>query len=307
MPTSTAQAMTHLAQNLILGIDGGASYCKARIVDGHGNRLGEGTAGPANTRLGIDRTFTAMRSAAHAALRAAGLESEPLSRLHVGAGLAGVNVEADRQAAIDHPHPFASLIVTTDVHIACLGAFQGGDGGVLVLGTGSVGLAIVDGRASSVGGWGFQVGDQGSGAKLGCRALRQALLAHEGVIPASRLSERLLARFDNQPGQVVLWAADAKPADFGEIAPLVVELAAAGDALAIGLMNESGAEASLLGDALLARGAKRIALSGGFAPSLRPWLSDEVKASLVEPAGDAMAGAILLAQRARSDATAPAP
>ncbi len=292
-----------MAQDLILGIDGGGSHCKARIVDPGGNRLGEGTAGPANTRLGIERTFAEIQAAAQAALAAAGLASEPLSRLHAGAGLAGVNVEADRRAAIAHPHPFASLTVATDVHIACLGAFQGGDGGVLVFGTGSVGLAIVDGCAASVGGWGFQVGDQGSGANLGCRALRQALLAHEGVIPASQLSERLMARFDNQPGKVVLWAADAKPADFGEIAPLVVELAASGDALAIELMRESGAEASLLGRALLARGVKRIALSGGFAPALRPWLADDVQASLVEPADDPVAGAILLAQRARAAAT----
>ena len=92
------------------------------------------------------------------------------------------------------------------------------------------------------------------------------------------------------PGKVVLWAAEAKPADFGELAPLVVELAAAGDALAIKLMRESGAEASLLGQALLARGVKRIALSGGFAPSLRPWLAGDVQASLVEPAGDPVAG-----------------
>jgi glucosamine kinase len=290
-------------QHLFLGIDGGGSTCKARIVDSSGASLGEGRAGPANTRLGVTRAFAQIETATRQAMRTAGLADDRLSELHAGAGLAGLNLGVDRRAVASHPHPFATLTVETDVYVACLGAFQGRDGAVLVFGTGSCGCAIIDGNAVSVGGWGFQVGDHASGASVGREALRLALLVHDGVLPASALGERVLARFDGKPETLVTWADTAKPMDYGKFAPLVVELAQGGDHLAIALLNAAGEDASALARALLRRGASRVALAGGFAAALRPWLAQDVRETLVEPLGDGMDGAVLLARRALTDAS----
>jgi glucosamine kinase len=286
-------------QDLFLGIDGGGTACSARVTDPDGRVLGEGRAGSANTRLGIDRAFTEITTATVRALAEAGFDESHLGRLHAGAGLAGLSLASDKAEVEAHPHAFASLWVESDAYVACLGAHQGEDGGILVLGTGSCGCAIVGGKTITVGGWGFHLSDHGSGAQVGLRALRRALLARENVIPASPLAERVLSRFQGSIENAVLWAATAKPADYGTLTPLVVELAGQGDAMARDIMDWAGEGASKLIRVMAGRGAGRIALVGGFSAHLRPWLAEDVQALLVVPQGDAKDGAILMARRAQ--------
>ncbi len=71
--------------------------------------------------------------------------------------------------------PFASVTADNDAYAACIGAFSGGDGGIVIAGTGSIGMALVAGERHMVGGWGFQLGDHGSGRLGGppCRAPRR--------------------------------------------------------------------------------------------------------------------------------------
>lgn len=285
-------------QQFFLGIDGGGTQCRARIVDAEGKILGEGQAGPANTRLGIARVFGEVRKAAAAALDAAGRDESGLADLHAGMGLAGLSLQSDLEKVVAEPHPFASLVVDTDAFVACLGAHQGEDGGIMVLGTGSCGCGVLDGETFTVGGWGFLLADHGAGAWVGREALKAGLLAHDGVIPGSGLSEHLLARFEGAPEKAVIWATAAEPADYGEIARQVVDFAARSDPLACQLMQEAGADASKLIRTLAAHGLSRIALTGGFSAPLRPWFDADVEPLLVNPRGDALDGAIILARRA---------
>lgn len=283
---------------LFLGIDGGGTNCRARIADTEGRVLGEGRAGPSNTRLGLERAFTEIVTAATEALAVAGLKTSQLACLHAGAGLAGLTIQSDQEGVAAYAHPFASLAINNDAYAACLGAFGGEDGGILVLGTGSCGCALVDGKVVTVGGWGFEIANQGSGSAVGREAVRHAVLAHEDVIPCSDLSRRILCRFGGSPEGAVLWAAAAEPADYGRFARLVVELAKQGDPMACDLMRRAGADTSKLIQALNRRGATRIALVGGFSAPLRPWLADDIQPLLVEPQGDAMDGALIMARRA---------
>ena len=48
---------------LFLGVDGGGTQCRARLCDGSGTALGEGKAGPANTRLGLDNCMRSVLDA----------------------------------------------------------------------------------------------------------------------------------------------------------------------------------------------------------------------------------------------------
>ncbi|WP_299622368.1 BadF/BadG/BcrA/BcrD ATPase family protein [Pelagibius sp.] len=284
-------------RQLFLGIDGGGTKCSARIVDAENRVVGEGRAGPANSRLGIDRAFHEIEKAAAAALADAGAESDDLSRLHAGVGLAGLSLQSDLEKAAAQPHPFASLAIDTDAFVACLGAHGGEDGGILVLGTGSCGCGLLNGETVTVGGWGFLLADHGSGASVGHRAVRASLLAHDGVTALSDLSRQVLSKFDGSPEKAVLWAAEAKPADFAELAPTVAEHAEADDPTACDLMRKTGEDASILIRALARKGLTRIALVGGFSPALRPWLAEDVRPLLVEPRGDALDGALILARR----------
>ncbi|WP_368856164.1 BadF/BadG/BcrA/BcrD ATPase family protein, partial [Klebsiella pneumoniae] len=78
------------------------------------------------------------------------------------------------------PHPFASIAFTSDGVAACLGAHSGADGAIVIAGTGSIGLGFAEGRDLRVGGYGFPISDEGSGADLGLKAVQLALRAFDG-------------------------------------------------------------------------------------------------------------------------------
>src|SRR6185312_12071275 len=127
------------ANMLFLGVDGGATKCRARLCASSGARLGEGAAGPANIRLGLEASFGAVLDATNLCLLQAGFSSADLSRISACLALAGATEPADLAAAQTTNYPFARTVITNDAHAACIGAHGGEEGGVIVAGTGSIG------------------------------------------------------------------------------------------------------------------------------------------------------------------------
>jgi glucosamine kinase len=281
---------------LLLGIDGGGTNCRARLCAPSGTVLGEGRAGPANIRLGLENSLAAVRQATDLCLHQAGLSSRDLSRVAACLALAGASEPTDLAAAQTQKHPFGRTTITTDAHAACVGAHHGRDGGVIIAGTGSIGWAMLKGRHYRVGGWGLAVSDEGSGAWLGREALRRVLWAQDGRMASTGLLRTLSAQFQDNPHAIVRWAAAATPRDFGSLAPRVVEHAESGDPAAAALMQSAAAHIDALAARLIELGASRLSLAGGLSPAMTPWLSESTKARLVAPAGDALDGAVQLAR-----------
>ncbi len=288
-----------MADTLFIGIDGGGTHCRARIRDGAGNLRGEGTGGPANLRLGPAIAMAAIVEAAKAAAKAGGLSDSDLTRAAVGLGMAGAIDDARNGALLSQPHPFPRVAIDTDAYIAWLGAFAGGDGAILIIGTGSAGLAVVKGQRFNVGGWGNVVSDDASGNEIGRHAIRRALWAHDGMAAMTPLAEKILDRFDHAPPKVVTWTDQARPTDFAQLAPLVLEYAAKGDAMGVAVIETAAEGAARIADRLLAVGAPGICLLGGLAEPLRPWLPKRIQDKLVAAQGDAMEGALRLAREAQ--------
>jgi glucosamine kinase len=286
------------ADFLLLGVDGGGTSCRARLCALSGQVLGEATTGPANLRLGLEQSFGAVVDATAQCLRQARLPFSRVRRIEACLALAGASEPTNLAEAQAHPHPFGNVIVTTDAHAACLGAHGGGDGGVIVAGTGTVGWAIVKGRSFRVGGWGMPISDEGSGAWLGCETLRRVLWAMDGRIAWTSLLGTVAAEFGRDPHAIVRWTQTASPRDFASLAPHVFDYAARGDVTAGELLTLAARHIAALAQRLLDAGATRLALVGGCAPSLRPWLGEETQALLIEPVGDALSGAINLARSA---------
>lgn len=281
---------------LLLGIDGGGTSCRARICAGDGTVLGEGHAGPANVRLGMDKAFASVLAAAKDALAAAGLDETALGRLHAGLGLAGVNLVAIFEEAAAYPLPFAAAVLATDIEIARLGAHGGGDGGVVIVGTGSVAEARFGDRTLRLGGWGFELGDQGSGAAIGRAALRHGVLIHDALTPSGTLGRAVLTEFNGDPEAMVHWAEGATPRDYARFAPLVPIHAQSGDEAAVDIIRSAASAVDRLILGLAAAGVAPIALLGGMADGLRAWLGGEAVTHLIEPKGTALDGAVLIAQ-----------
>jgi glucosamine kinase len=280
----------------LLGIDGGGTRCRARLTDKAGAFLGEGVAGPANIRLGLDASRSAVLDAARQSLRAAGLAEAALERTVACLALAGATEPRELAAVQEWLLPFGHWIVTTDAQAACVGAHRGRDGGVAIVGTGSIGWAIVEERTYRVGGWGLTLGDEGSGAWLGREAIRRTLYAYDGRAAWTPLLTRLFEQFDADPHAVVRWAATARPSHFGSLAPLVIEHAARDDPAAMSLMRQAAGHIDALVMRLTALGAERVALAGGLAPVIEPWLAPKTGVHLVPAAADALGGALRLAR-----------
>ena len=105
----------------------------------------------------------------------------------VGLGLAGAIVAKHRQDFMKAAHRFGKIELASDGFTTLLGAHGGRPGVVVAAGTGSIGEALRDdGEHISVGGWGYPVGDDGSGAWIGMRAMREAQRASDGRAPPVR-------------------------------------------------------------------------------------------------------------------------
>ncbi len=178
---------------------------------------------------------------------------------------------------------------------ACIGAHGNRDGGLVIIGTGSAGVARIGGKNTFVGGRGFHLGDDGSASRLGLESARAAMRAADGLGPESELTRQIRARFQNDALAMLHWAAKATPGDYGALAPLVLEAAHAGDLVAKPLVTAAAAAAAALIRRVEALGAPRVTTIGGLSEALRPFLDADVAGRLTPALFDPTDGAILLA------------
>jgi len=196
----------------VLGIDGGGTSCRAALATVDGAVVGRAKSGAANIRTDLTGARTHIVEAARQAFIAAGQDPDLIPQTPAILGLAGANVGTYRQQ-LEAILPFSQSRVETDAEIALEGAVGSGDGAMAILGTGTAYMARKNGKSRAIGGWGFQVGDQGSGARIGRDLLEQTLLAYDGVREGSPLTQSMLAVFRNNPQDVVEFTTNAKPGD----------------------------------------------------------------------------------------------
>jgi len=289
--------------NFVLGIDGGGTSCRAALATGDGAVIGRAKSGAANIRTDLTGARTHIVEAARQAFIAAGQDPDLIPQTPAILGLAGANVGTYRQQ-LEAILPFSISRVETDAEIALEGAVGSGDGAMAILGTGTAYMARKGGTSRAIGGWGFQVGDQGSGARIGRDLLEQTLLAHDGVRPGSPLTDSMMATFRNNPEDVVEFTTNAKPGDFGGFAPKVFEHAEKGDAVANWIVDKAvGDVEASLGALDLSHDAP-LCLLGGLAPLYAPRLSQRYQALLKAPLDDALGGAVQMAARVFAKAEA---
>src|SRR6187401_2837019 len=271
--------MTAAAKSALLfvGVDGGGTGCRARIEDAERSLLGSGIAGPAALRIGVDRAFAEVEKACCAAAEDAGLGAGALASMHAAVGLAGVGRKGLLEQLERHPHPFRSVTYIHDATIACIGAHGGRDGGIVIVGTGSVGFAVVGGNEFRIGGYGFPISDEGSGADLGLHAIRMALRAYDARAVGTSLTREVMQRFHDDPFDAVTWMDKATATDYATFAPLVMRHADAGDPIARRIVRDAAEQIDDLVRRLSEHGASRIALLGGLASSMQPWLAPDVQ------------------------------
>ena len=280
-----------------VGIDGGGTKCCAVIVDSHGKTLGKGIGGSANAYQNLPQTQTSIIDATRLALFEAGLPETLMPELIAGVGLAGVNVPSVFTAMNQWQHPFKKMYLTTDLHIACLGAHNGEDGAVIITGTGSCGYSFVNGKTTIVGGHGFLLGDKGSGAWVGLEAVKAVLLAVDQVGPETIMSTMLCDYLQVTDMMIVEKLTAATSGDYAKIARIVLTAAQQHDEVATKIVREAASYIDAIAEKLLQMGSQRMSILGGLAVHLLPWLSEATTSHLSEPLAQPEFGAVLLAMQ----------
>lgn len=278
-----------------LGFDAGGSKCRARLIDDAGTVIGHAEGGPANTRLGLEEVHLRLLETGQDAIAMAGLTPDQVGTIAMGAGLAGLSRGGMRQAVEQLPFPYASTKFESDGMIANLGAHGGADGAILSIGTGSVAHVRVDGKSFTIGGYGFPISDEGSGAALGLSAMRHALRALDGRTKPTPLSSAVTARFGHEVKQAIDWMDNATATDYAAMAPLVMDFAEADDEIARSIVEEAVLHIERFIQTIFQRGAPRCSLAGGLSGRMRPWLRERTVARLVPAQGDPLDGALYLA------------
>jgi glucosamine kinase len=227
----------------------------------------------------------------------------------VGAAGAGRLEEAKELARALRAEELADTVrVMTDGEIALVAAFGQSPGILILAGTGSVGLARdQEGNINRAGGYGWQMGDEGSGYALGRAALGVVGRAADGIAEATGLSERVLtATRSSDISHLVRWAAASGHGEIAALAPLVLEMAESGDRLAAELVARAADDLLNLaislrrlfpeGDAIPVAMCGGVVQSGPLADALRTMLTDRADLAPVEDAIDPVLGALSLAR-----------
>ncbi len=187
----------------VLGIDAGGSKTVGLLAEADGTVLGRAEGGGANLRthgeLGVEKVLYGLLEGLPAEARRAGA---------VAIGIAGADRPEDAEVlrAILARLGFRDrVVVTNDASIALVAGSPARIGLALVCGTGSIAWGRnAAGEIARSGGWGWHLGDEGSGFWIGVRAVREALRAADGRGPATLLEGSLTAHFDiARPEQIL--------------------------------------------------------------------------------------------------------
>ena len=161
----------HTPAELLIGFDGGGARTRAVLISATDGPLAEARSGRGNSCLGHKAAMQCLVGLAETCLEQAGLSASADLKDLSAAGLAGLTFATERDAIAAIPHPLGALTLTSDAHIAHIAAFNGEHGGLVILGTGSAGLVGDRDTQHYIGGWGFEVSDNGGGARMGRRAV----------------------------------------------------------------------------------------------------------------------------------------
>lgn len=282
--------------DLVLGIDGGGTSCRAALATASGEVLGRGRSGPANIMTDLHGARHNIVEAARLAFVDAGRDAGLIAQADAVLGLAGTNVGGYRQQLLDIL-PFRRSLVESDALIALNGALGDHDGAIAIIGTGSIFMSRKGSAMQTIGGWGFMLGDLGGGARIGRDLLQETLLAHDDIHPSSPLTTAVMEHFGGDAREIVKFGASSKPADFGAFAPMVFDHAARGDAVAGVVLARAVRDIEEALDALKLSPGQRLCLLGGLAALIGPHLSARYQALLHAPEQDALGGAVAMAAR----------
>lgn len=300
---------------LFLGIDGGASKTVALLARADGSILARAQVGGSNKQVsGVEATLNALHQVVQAVFNAAGLPMQPVVAACLG--LSGVDRPEDLvliRGWSEERRLCEGLVVVNDARLVIAAGTPQGHGIGLICGTGSIAIGrSADGRMARAGGWGYILGDEGSGYDIALRALRAATQAADGRGPAQGILAALLEQWGRQePFELIPYVYNQGDprASLSELPPLIGRLAENGDEDAAKILDQAGEDLAAMvlaaAEQLEMEGPLPVALAGSVilrTPRLRRALVNAIerrghRAEPVTPVEEPAYGALRLAHQ----------
>ncbi|MGH7598519.1 MAG: N-acetylglucosamine kinase [bacterium] len=248
-----------MTKKYFLGFDGGGTTLRGCLIDESGEVLSVISHPPASFPKLKEKIGEPVAALARELQARAGLPFGPATA--AGFCSTGVGRPAEReivQRALREKNVAETIIAESDFMAAHAGAFGGGPGIIVNAGTGVFGF----GRTASsenirVGGWGYLLGDEGSGFAMAQAALIAALKDWDGRGPKTTLRSIFEKHFNVPSIELSITAIyhpDFDRGKFAELAPLVFEADDNGDAVAREIVRHNGRELGHLVRAAANRG-----------------------------------------------------
>ena len=252
-----------------LGFDGGGTKTECVLMNEAGKVLVRARSGASNPlRAGYPRAWRSLRRASDAVLSRKKIKARAIRG--VCAGLAGAGQEPvvrNATAFFRKSFPKARVLVTTDLEIALRAAFGESAGVVLIGGTGSAAFGRnARGETARAGGRGPWFGDEGSAYDISRKAVAAVARAEDGLAPATSLARLILraVRCRNW-NDFAARVAKAPDAIFGEIFPIVLAAASAGDAVAQEILRSAAISLAEIVDSVV----RKLGLGGELFPLVK--------------------------------------
>ncbi len=271
---------------MVLGIDGGGTHTVAHLAQMTSDRtatahrpagagappitthqlLGRGEGGASNFQsVSAERAFQAIEEAVAKAFQAASIPREPVRVAWLGLAGAGRSQDQEliRRWAIDK-NLAVEVEVSSDASLLLAAGTPEGWGVAVVAGTGSIAFGQApDGRTSRSGGWGYLLGDEGSGYAIGLAALQAVVRASDGRGEETSFSQSILERLGLKlPDELIasVYQRSIDRSAIAALAPLVLNAAEAGDAVASDIAQVGAAHLA----AAIAATARQLKLPKAF-------------------------------------------
>lgn len=182
--------------DIFLGIDGGGSKTTAVMADSKGKTLSTVCGDSINYySIGLDNAKRNMKNIIDKLM----IKTNETRFKGAFIGMSALNGEATPEEL----DSFVSGIINSektgmnsDLFVALEALSAGGEGSVVISGTGSMAIARNEqGKVSHAGGWGHILGDEGSGYSLALEAIRAGIRGFEGSLPATELTDAVKKHF----------------------------------------------------------------------------------------------------------------
>jgi N-acetylglucosamine kinase-like BadF-type ATPase len=306
----------------VLGIDAGGTKTVCQLADDRGEVFAEARRGGANLQasgeLEVEKVLHDVMDDV--------VGDRDLTPAAICLGIAGVDRPEDAQtvrAIMKRIGYKARVLVVNDALVALEAGAPGLPGVVVIAGTGSISYGRnASGEAARAGGWGYMLGDEGSGYWIGRAAIRAVLRQADRRGQPTLLTDLLVRHFQVARAQDLIhevYSGTLRAVTIAALAQCVQTAFTSGDSVAIGILRAAADE---LESAALSV-ARRLAiigaefpfvLAGGIYKSV-PWLHEELarRFSLSAPRSRTLLlaiepayGAVRLAlQEARGGAVVP--